>query len=490
MSETKAPTPVDVMDLLGAALGKIPGLNETPIAGDEVAFHDGPKIILPKGMTFKKAYDVLKRLEKEAETPTSFTRFFRYRADDGAYAAFQVIKEKWGMLLGKTTMTFFGMRPAETRTIAIGVNQTMQLPWGRIEIPIFEGLELFLGETHDKDYGRIFAIQGTGPRKYKDQVEEFFNEVEDYLGKNSIYRGHALVGSDDLEFLDLSNFRADQIVFSDEVNSMRDGTLWAPIRHTDAMRREGVSLKRAMLLYGPYGTGKTSTGQLTAQVATDNGWTFISAKPGRDKIEDVLRTARLYQPAVVFVEDIDGEASSGENEDVTKLLEAFDGITAKGGELMVLMTTNHIERIHKGMLRPGRLDAVVEVAGLDGHGIERLIKVVVKPGKLDENVEYEQVTAAMDGFLPAFVREAITRAVTFAIGRNNGAEDYTIGTADLVGAAHSLYPQLEALNDAGEGTRRPGIEVAFGDLVAEKVREHVVVDPYGNSMAIAAKPAE
>jgi hypothetical protein len=481
--------PIDAMALLGKALGNIPGLNDKVIAGDEVAFHDGPKIILPHNMTYKRAYEVLKRLEKEAETPTSFSRVFRFRADDGAWATMQVIKEKWGMLLGKPQQTFFGTIPAEQRTIHIGVGQTTQVPWGLIEIPIFPGLELYLAETNDRDYGRIFKLYGQGPKKFKDEIESFFNDVQTYLEKKSIYRGHALIGSDQLEFLDLRSFRKDQIVFSDEVTAMLEGTVWAPLKFTEAMRREGVSLKRASLLYGPYGTGKTSIGQITAGIAVENGWTFISAKPGRDSVEDVLRTARLYQPAVVFVEDIDGQASSGENEDVTKLLEAFDGITSKGGELQIVMTTNHIERIHKGMLRPGRLDAVVEIAGLDRHGVARLIKAVIKPGKLDETTDFDAVGDAMEGFLPAFVRETITRAVTFAINRNEGSAEYVISTEDLVNAAHSLRPQLDKLNDAGEGSRRPGIEVAFADLVRDEVTGLVVRDPRGE-LAISVPTVE
>jgi transitional endoplasmic reticulum ATPase len=236
------------------------------------------------------------------------------------------------------------------------------------------------------------------------------------------------------------------------------------------MRREGISLKRAILLHGPYGTGKTSTGQLTALEATANGWTFISAKAGRDKPEDVLRTARLYMPAVVFVEDIDTATSSGESQEVTKFLDAFDGIASKGGELIAVMTTNHISKIHKGMLRPGRLDAVVEIAALDRPGIERLIKAVVAPSKLAEGVDYDAVAAEMDGFLPAFIRESITRAVTFAIGRLEGATNYTIDTPDLVRAAHSLKPQLAALNDAGEGVTTPTLDLALAEVVRDATK--------------------
>lgn len=445
--------------------------NTKPITGDEVAFHDDPKIILPRDMTYGRAYKVLARLEEEAEKETQFTRFFRYRPDDGAYAAFQVVKDKWGMSLGKSIQSFFGSRPPEMRTINIGVGSTMQVPWGMIEIPTLPGLELYIGETQDRDYGRIFGIQGTGPRKYRDEIEDFFDQVQSYLETNSIYRGRAIVGSDDPEFLDLSSFDASKIVFAQSVEDTLEGTLWAPIRYSQSMRDNDVPLKRAVLAYGPYGTGKTSTGQLTAQVAVENGWTFISARPGRDKIEDVLRTARLYQPAVVFVEDIDTATSTGDADDVSKFLDAFDGITAKGGELMILMTTNHIEHIHKGMLRPGRLDSVVEIAGLDDSGIERLIKAVVPSAKLSDDVDYAEVARAMEGFLPAFVREAINRAITFSISRLKGESTYVIDTPDLVGAATSLHPQLAALNDAGTGKVRPTLDEALRETVKGAAKE-------------------
>jgi transitional endoplasmic reticulum ATPase len=464
-------------ELLASVLKSIPGMGGKPITGDEVEFHDGVKIILPRGMTFQTAFKILKRLEEEAETETGFTRMFRYRPDDGAYATFQTIKQRYGMLLGKEiNMGFFGTRPPEMRTINIGVNQTMQVPWGLVQIPVLPGVEIYVGESMDKDYGNIFGIRATGPRKFKDEIEALFDDVEDYLRDHSIYRGHAIIGSNEPEFLDLANFKADQIVFADEVTHVLEGTLWSPVRYTDAMRREGVPLKRAVLLYGPYGTGKTSVGMLTAEVAVANGWTFISARPGRDKIEDVLRTARLYQPAVVFVEDIDGEAGTGKQDEVTKLLEAFDGITAKGGELIVAMTTNHIERIHRGMLRPGRLDAVVEIAGLDHAGIEKLIKVVVGEERLASDCDFKAIGDAMEGFYPAFVRESITRAVTFAISRLGGSREYVIDTPDLVGAAHSLKPQLDMLHEAGEGTKAPELSTAMENAIKDAIFQTATYD--------------
>lgn len=476
-----------------AKLAEASGLVDKPITGDAVEYHDGSKIVLPRGMGFAKAYKVLKRLEEEAETPTDFRKFFKYRADDGAYAALMVIKRRYGMLLGKELdMGFFGKLNAQTREIKVGVGQTMQVPWGLIEIPSCPGLELQLAEANHRENGRVFAIQGSGPKKYREEFEELVAEIEEFLKQNSIYRGRALIGAEELDFLDLDSFDANQIVFADDVQHVLEGTVWAPLRYTDTMRRERVPLKRCILLHGPYGTGKTSVGQLTALYATTNGWTFISARPGRDKVEDVLRTARLYQPAVVFVEDIDvSTAPSGDNEEVSKFLDAFDGITAKGGELIAVMTTNHLDRIHKGMLRPGRLDAVVEIGALDRNGTERLVKAIVPASKLDPEIDYDAVYESMEGFFPAFIRESLTRSVTFAIHRNEGSQDYVIGTDDLVGAALSLRPQLEALNSANEGVVRPSLDVAIEDVVRGAVVDMRLRDNYGdNVLRIVADKGE
>lgn len=446
------------------------------ITGEEVEFHEGKKISLPQGMTYERAFAILTRLKEESETLTQFDRVYHYRPDDGAHATYHCMRARWGMALGKITETFFGTRPAESRTVQIAYGKTMQVPWGRVEVPHLQGLEFFILEDEHKDYGKVFKLYARGPKKHKQEVEALFDDVQEFLQTRSIYRGQALIGADSLEFLNL-DVDMSKIIFSDKVMEELGGLVWSSLRHADAMRCEGLSLKRAILLHGPYGTGKTSTGIITAKEAVAAGWTFLSAKPGRDKVENVLQTARLYEPAVVFVEDIDAQTENGEADAVSRLLDAFDGITSKGGELMIVLTTNHLDRIHKGMLRPGRLDAIVEIAGLDRHGIERLIKAVVAKGKLSEDVDYDAVYAHMDGFLPAFVRETINRAVTFAIARTEGDVNYVITTEDLAHAAESLLPQLEALNGAGEGSKRPTLDKALTGIVADVLAKVETYDP-------------
>jgi transitional endoplasmic reticulum ATPase len=460
------------------------GMKGTRITGDEVKFHDGTDIILPNGMTYQRAFNILDRMHRDSETVITWNETFNYRPDDGAYATAQVIRDRYGMSFGEVTYSMWGANPPETKTITTSYGVKEQVPWGHISIPSLPGLEMYLSYNRHRDYGLVFQINAEGPKKYKDEVKAFFAAIEQYLKTSSIYRGQAVVGSDELEFLDLSNFKANEIVFSSHASALMENTVWSPIRNAALLREEGVPLKRAVLLHGPYGTGKSSAGLITAQIAIQNGWTFLSARAGRDEVEDVLRTARLYGPAVVFIEDIDVEASTAEDDEVTALLDAFDGITAKGAELIVVMTTNHLERIHKGMLRPGRLDGIVEIASLDRVGVEQLIKAVVPAEKLDLNTNFDTVYGAMDGFFPAFVREALDRAKIHAINRLQSRQ-YTLNTEDIVAAAETLNEQLKALHDAEEGERRPTMDTVVGDIVGRTIHGSQLIRNSGGDFLLS-----
>lgn len=444
------------------------------IVGDEIEYHDGLKISLPKDMPLRKARDILKRVETDQETEQTQVKQFNYRPFDGAVACARVMRRMFGITFGERMRSFFRDDPPQTLSVPIGLDETLEVPWGLVSIPSMEGFRLNIGQTTDSEYGKVFAVNATYLKKHTNEIKKFFVEVEQELKTNSIYRGQAIVGLDKPQFLDMSTFRSAEIVFSDDVEDILNGTVWSVLKYRDQFKRKGIRTKRAALLYGPYGCGKTSALLMTAEVALANGWTYIKVKPG-ENVNEALKLARLYAPAVVAIEDIDNEASTAEGGEVSKLLETFDGVTSKGAEIVVVMTTNHKDRVHKGMLRPGRLDAVVEIAELDRGGVERLVKAVVAEDDLDPSVDYDEVYAAMQltwdgqthGFLPAFVREALERAKAVAISSNNGGEDIMLNTHSLVVAAKSLHTQYRAMLEAEEGQPKP----VFDGLLRSTIRE-------------------
>jgi transitional endoplasmic reticulum ATPase len=234
----------------------------------------------------------------------------------------------------------------------VSVDETEQIPWGGLGVAHLAGSTLTLGAVNDPEVGQLFMITATGPRRFRHHIEGIFRLIDEELSTNSMYRGKAFDGQEVPQFLDLSGVEASKVVYTAEVLDRLDTDIWALIRYPEQMREMGLPLKRAVLLEGPYGTGKTLAAYLTAQIAQEHGWTFIYGRPGRDDLGDLMATARLYQPAVVFFEDVDTVAGAEGVDDVSRMLDILDGMQSKGTEIICILTTNHIERLHRAWCAP------------------------------------------------------------------------------------------------------------------------------------------
>ena len=469
-----------VLELLEQAGGR---LNSE----DDITF-SGTQYVLPEGSSLKKAAEfIIEKIELD-EQPTTFSRTFKFRPWDGAQATMKAMKKVFGMVSQKPMMSFFGPIPPELRTINVGVYETMQVPWGNLAVPGLDGVTFTVGGTKDRELGVLFHISASGPRKHRAAVEGLFNVIQETLENDSIYRGKAFNGQEEPDFLDLSGVDPSKVVYSQDTLNDLNTHVWANIRFPEQMSENGVSLKRAVLFEGPYGTGKTLGAYLTAQISVNNGWTFIYCRPGRDSLEDVMQTARLYQPCVVFFEDVDviGQAD-GETGTISKVLDIFDGVNAKGTKIMCVFTTNHVEQLHKGLMRPGRFDGIIHIGELDEKGIEKMARSLIPEHLLANDIDWAEVAEAMKGYLPAFVKEATERSLRYSIARNNGVPGVLV-TEDLVASAKGLRRQYELMQDASDETADRSVGLALEKLVREAVEGFKVIDPYGEQSGTLAVP--
>lgn len=440
-------------------------------ADDDIVY-EGTKLVLPRTMTPRSAIKFLTKHIEQEEEITAFQRTFNYRPWDGAHAMQSALKKMFGTTgIAQATFSLFGKNPPKLITIDVGVGQQIQVPWGAIEFPPLNGM-IHTGQSQHPEYGLLFQIVVEAPRKWRSHIEGLFKAIENELKENSIYRGKAFNGAEMPQFIDPFAIDRSKVVYTEDVERQLEANIWGVLRHTDVQRKAGLPLKRAVLLKGPYGTGKSLAAGITGQEAVSNGWTFIQCRPGKDDLSQVMQTALLYQPAVVFYEDVDTIAQSGDPDKVSQLLDMFDGITVKGTELIVVMTTNHAELIHKGMVRPGRLDAVISIDALDRRGVEDLIKATVPHHLLGLGLDYDLIGKSMEGFLPAFIKEAIDRAVRYAIVRTSG-EPAELVTDDFVDAALGLRPQLELMEGATEGKTPDSLQQAMSKVVTAASQDGV-----------------
>jgi len=429
------------------------------------------------------AADFLLNVEEEQEKLHTFSRQYKARPWDGARATKVMLFDLFGTHgIGKSTFSFFGgERKPEYRSIPVGPRETEQVPWGLISLEVMKGT-LELAVWSHKELGILFQLNITAPKKYNGYIEGFFEAVQKELDNNSIYRGRAIDGQEMPEFMDLSGVDPSQIVYTAEVERQLRANIWSLIDKYHDQKRMNLPMKRAVLLAGQYGTGKTEAARITAlrAIKANPTWTFIHVRPGQDDIGLALATARLYEPSIVFIEDIDTHAHIADKDAVSWILEKFDGVSAKGTEIMILMTTNNPDQIVKGMLRPGRMDAVVEIGPLDTEGIERLIEALVPAELLDKNIDWEHIGNAAEGFLPAFLREMIDRAKRYALDQLDENQAFKLGTSDFADAALGLRTQLKMMQEAGEGTPRDALSEALKRAIAETINATAFVDSDGD----------
>src|SRR5215212_2803182 len=145
----------DIALLMAAALAASGGGQDLPasmvIVGDEVEYHDKPKITLPRDMSLKKARDILTRVERDQETEVSQSKDFKYRPYDGAVACARVMKAMFGITFGERIRSFFRDDPPQTLSVPISLTETVEVHWGLVSIPTLPGSRLFIGATTHRE---------------------------------------------------------------------------------------------------------------------------------------------------------------------------------------------------------------------------------------------------------------------------------------------------------------------------------------------------
>lgn len=396
---------------------------------------------------------------------------------DGAVALHDVLTTNWGGVTPHPIKGIFGVEHPTNVSVQVSKTEKRSVLWGAF---VIKGINGYLDSSATYKNGRhYFVIRGEVDANDVPKVEKVANEVQERVRTHSIFRGKAfklrtdrdgdLDSKSQPEFLDLSRVSADDLFFSKDIKTQLQTTLFTPIEKTQLCREYRIPLKRGILLAGPYGTGKTLTAFVAAKKAEENGWTFIMVDRV-SAIADAYAMAGQYAPAIVFAEDIDREMSGDERTvSIDDVLNTLDGLESKGNETMLILTSNHADKLNAAMLRPGRLDAIINVHTPDAEAAIKLVQSYGR-GFLDNNINLTYAGERLNGVAPAVIREVVERAKLIVL--NSGLRTQ-ITTEDLKEAISSMQFQLDLMRSKEAPPLAKSANEALGEALQASVKESI-----------------
>jgi len=440
----------------------------------EVRKH-GEAIIIPETMNLEQVDKVIHaRLEYENQEFVPVAEIEAPFVFEAAYALNQVLTEKYGWANSVPTPGFFGPKPPAMLSVPIALGKTVQVPWGRFALPNIGDGYLQSGVT-EKDDGRIvFQLTGKVKRLYEPVVNEIVELVKKHVRERSIYRNTAFrvklfdnhgnrLPMPEPEFLDLDPSVVNELVLPERTAVSVQTNIFTPIEQTDRVVAHGIPLKRGVLLAGPFGTGKTMIATKTANLAVRHGWTYVEAKDITE-LAEVVRLARQYgdrnHGVVLFCEDID-RIMRGDNRttEIDDVLNVIDGVESKGTALMIVLTTNELEKITTALLRPGRLDAIIHIPPPDAEAAAILARqygrgLIAADNPLTKSKEH------LAGKIPAVIREIVERSKLYAISMTPPEGQLEVTDDALLATVQEMEDHVALLTPKPEDRRSETVKAA------------------------------
>ncbi len=203
-----------------------------------------------------------------------------------------------------------------------------------------------------------------------------------------------------------------------------------PLTKPHLFKKVGIKPPKGILLYGPPGTGKTI---LAKAVANSTKASFIEVVgselvqkfigEGAKLVKEIFELARKKAPSIVFIDEIDALAAtrmengtSGErevNRTFMQLLAELDGFNHLDN-VKVIGATNRADILDQAVIRPGRLDRLIEVGLPNEEGCLEILKVHTREMNL-KGVKLKDLPKEMANFSGAEIMAACTEAGYFAI---------------------------------------------------------------------------
>ena len=222
-----------------------------------------------------------------------------------------------------------------------------------------------------------------------------------------------------------------------------------PLAHPDIAERYGVSPPKAVILFGPPGTGKTS---FAKAISSRLGWPFVELFPSRlaatgtgglaASLREAFADLAELDELVLFIDEVEEIATAragastaelGVTNELLKLIPAFRQHDSR----LLVCATNAVHSLDSAFLRPGRFDYVIPVGPPDQPARRAVWERYL--GTANAGIDVDRLVTASELFTPADIEFAARKGAQAAFeremrdggGKPAVTEDYLVAIGEI-----------------------------------------------------------
>ncbi len=280
-------------------------------------------------------------------------------------------------------------------------------------------------------YGQVTGVKFQVATTANDEgariTQEFLRQLEEAVLQARSYRGKILSleesphfhgQSTGLKVHKLRTVSREQVILPKSTLELLERNVIQFVRQRSRLAEMRQSTRKGVLFYGPPGTGKTHTIHFLAGALPGHTTLLISAEQV-GLLAEYMALARLLQPSVVVIEDVDLIARDREQMHnpcgealLNRLLNEMDGLK-EDADILFILTTNRPEALERALTsRPGRVDQAIEFPLPDDEGREKLIRLYSQGVNVPDDV-IREVARRTQQVSAAFIKELMRRSVQF-----------------------------------------------------------------------------